>query len=108
MKSTSSIFRLRMSTNLQCSDEYPAFEPFIKLPDRKLKDYYQVIPHPVSFNTLRKHIRGSHNKSETVGTSDFKSWDAFEEEVSSIWKNAKHYNEDGSAISALADDLEVS
>ncbi|KFY86487.1 hypothetical protein V500_07595 [Pseudogymnoascus sp. VKM F-4518 (FW-2643)] len=88
-------------------DEYPTFEPFIKLPDRKLKDYYQVIPHPVSFNTLRKHIRGSHNKSETIGTSDFKSWDAFEEEVSSIWKNAKHYNEDGSAISALADNLEI-
>lgn len=101
-------FGLRMSTNLLCSDEYPAFEPFIKLPDRKLKDYYQVIPHPVSFNTLRKHIRGSHTKSETIGTSDFKSWDAFEEEVSSIWKNARHYNEDGSAISALADNLEVS
>ncbi|OBT55789.1 hypothetical protein VE04_04289 [Pseudogymnoascus sp. 24MN13] len=88
-------------------DEYPTFEPFIKLPDRKLKDYYQVIPHPVSFNTLRKHIRGSHTRSETIGTSDFKSWDAFEEEVSSIWKNAKHYNEDGSAISALADNLEI-
>ncbi|KFY16711.1 hypothetical protein V492_01147 [Pseudogymnoascus sp. VKM F-4246] len=88
-------------------DEYPTFEPFIKLPDRKLRDYYQVIPHPVSFNTLRKHIRGSHNRSETIGTSDFKSWDAFEEEVSSIWKNAKHYNEDGSDISALADSLEI-
>lgn len=97
-----------MSTNLICSDEYPTFEPFIKLPDRKLRDYYQVIPHPVSFNTLRKHIRGSHTRSETIGISDFKSWDAFEEEVSSIWKNAKHYNEDGSAISALADNLEVS
>ncbi|KFY03259.1 hypothetical protein V490_00238 [Pseudogymnoascus sp. VKM F-3557] len=88
-------------------DEYPTFEPFIKLPDRKLKDYYQVIPHPVSFNTLRKHIRGTHMKSETLGATDFKSWDAFEEEVSLIWKNAKHYNEDGSAISALADNLEI-
>lgn len=66
-----------------------------------------MIPHPVSFNTLKKHIRGSHNKSEVVGVSDFKSWDAFEEEASCIWKNAKHYNEDGSAISSLATNLEV-
>lgn len=79
----------------------------MKLPDRKLRDYYHVIPHPVSFNTLRKRIRGSHVRSETIGTSDFKSWDALEEEVSLIWKNAWHYNEDSSVISLLAKDLEV-
>jgi len=79
----------------------------VKLPDRKLRDYYHVVPHPVSFNTLKKRIRGSHGKGEASGISDLKSWDAFEAEVSHMWKNAWRYNEDGSTISALAKELEV-
>jgi len=42
-----------------------------------------------------------------TGSTDFKSWKSFEEEASSIWKNAWHYNEDGSEISLLAKDLQV-
>lgn len=89
------------------SEQHPTFYPFMKLPDRKLRDYYHVVKHPVSFNTLRKRIRGSYAKGEASGMTELKSWDAFEAEVSFIWKNAWSYNEDTSTISALARDLEV-
>ena len=78
-------------------DEFAAFEVFVTLPPRTLKDYYQVIPNPMSLKKLQKLVKGS----------EFKSWAAFEEETSTIWKNAWHYNEDGSEISNLAKDLEV-
>ena len=36
-----------------------------------------------------------------------KSWDSFEHEVSYIWRNAREYNEDGSAIVELAEEIRV-
>jgi hypothetical protein len=72
-----------------------------------LKDYYQVIPHPVSLKGLQKLVRGIRGRTESTGVSEFKTWDAFAEEASSIWKNAYHYNEDGSEIHMLAKDLEA-
>lgn len=36
-----------------------------------------------------------------------KSWQAFEDEISYVWNNARLYNEDGSEISILAGQLEV-
>ena len=39
--------------------------------------------------------------------SDFKSWRALEEETEKIWQNAWQYNEDGSDIAVLAQELEV-
>lgn len=39
--------------------------------------------------------------------TDFKSWATFEDQASLIWKNAYHYNEDGSEISLMAQELEV-
>lgn len=42
------------------------------------------------------------------GVSDFKSWEAFEEQTSLIWRNAREYNEEGSDITLLAGELEVS
>jgi len=42
-----------------------------------------------------------------TGISDFKSWRALEEETEKIWHNAWHYNEDGSDIAVLAQELEV-
>jgi hypothetical protein len=72
-----------------------------------LKDYYQVIPHPVSLKGLQKLVRGVHGRNEPTGVSEFKTWKSFEEEVECIWRNAWHYNEDGSDISILAKDLEV-
>jgi len=89
-------------------DQFSAFEPFITLPSRvEYKDYYKVIQNPVSLKTLQKRVRGVHGKHGATGVSDFKSWVAFEEEASLIWKNAYHYNEDGSDIFVLAKDLEV-
>lgn len=67
-----------------------------------------MIPHPVSLKSLQKKVRGIHGRNEITGASDFKSWKSFEEEASSIWKNAWHYNEDGSDISLLAKELEAS
>ena len=40
-------------------------------------------------------------------TTELKTWDAFENEMSYIWRNAREYNEDGSEISNLSYELEV-
>ncbi|KAM3067631.1 hypothetical protein ACMFMG_000055 [Clarireedia jacksonii] len=87
-------------------DDYYEFEPFVSLPPRSLKDYYQVIPNPNCLKDLHKRVKGIHGKAST-GISDFKTWAAFEEDASLIWKNAFHYNEDGSDIFVLAKELEA-
>ena len=89
------------------SDEFPAFEVFINLPPRSLKDYYQVIQHPLCLKKLQKRVLGIHGRNDSTGVSDFRSWTAFEEEAAHIWGNAWQYNEDGSEISDLAKDLQV-
>ena len=94
--------------NRQYSDDYPYFEPFIYLPPRTLRDYYEVIAEPLSLKALQKQVRGQHGRLEATWVSDFKGWAAFEDQASLIWKNAYHYNEDGSDISTLAQELEVS
>ncbi|KAI0895904.1 Bromodomain-containing protein [Annulohypoxylon nitens] len=86
--------------------EYPYFEPFIYLPPRSLKDYYDIIAEPLSLKALQKQVRGQHGRGGATYVSDFKAWAAFEDQASLIWKNAYHYNEDGSAISLLAQELE--
>ncbi|KAI8628863.1 Bromodomain-containing protein [Xylariaceae sp. FL1651] len=88
------------------SDDYPYFEPFIYLPPRTLKDYYEVIAEPLSLKKLQKQVRGQHGRSEATYVSDFKGWAAFEDQASLIWKNAYHYNEDGSDIFVMAQELE--
>ncbi|KAI0998998.1 hypothetical protein K3495_g9198 [Podosphaera aphanis] len=86
-------------------DDFGAFEPFIKLPSRKeYKDYYNVVTHPVALKDLQKAVKGVRLK--TPGTSEFKTWSAFEEEAAYIWKNAFLYNEDNSDIFKLAMDLQ--
>ncbi|KAI1436891.1 hypothetical protein GGR50DRAFT_648982 [Xylaria sp. CBS 124048] len=84
----------------------PYFEAFIYLPPRTLKDYYEIIAEPLSLKALQKQVRGQHGRSEATYVSDFKSWNAFEDQASLIWKNAYHYNEDGSDIFAMAQELE--
>ncbi|CAJ2500093.1 Uu.00g029460.m01.CDS01 [Anthostomella pinea] len=86
--------------------EYPYFDAFINLPPRTLKDYYEVIAEPLSLNQLRKQVRGQHGRGEATYISDFKTWAALEDQASLIWKNAYHYNEDGSEISLMAKELE--
>ncbi|KAI0446424.1 Bromodomain-containing protein [Xylaria telfairii] len=88
------------------SDDYPYFEPFIYLPPRTLKDYYEVIAEPLSLKALQKQVRGQHGRLEATYVSDFKGWAAFEDQASLIWKNAYHYNEDGSEIFTMAQELE--
>ncbi|KAH8682427.1 Bromodomain-containing protein [Xylariales sp. PMI_506] len=89
------------------SDEYLQFEAFHYLPPRSLKDYFEIIAEPISLKALQKQIRGQHGRNEPTGISDFKTWSQFEDQASLLWKNAYHYNEDGSEIYLLAQDLEV-
>lgn len=83
------------------------YTPFGNLPTRKLEDYYKVIRHPVSLKSVAKRTKGIHGRAPPSNVTDFKTWDAFEEEVSFIWRNAKVYNEDGSDMYNLAIDFEV-
>ena len=80
---------------------------FIQLPSRTLVDYYKIIKHPVSLKALQKQVRGAKGHAPPKGATLLKSWNAFEEEASYIWRNAREYNEDGSEIVRLADQLEV-
>ena len=52
-------------------------------------------------------VRGIKGREKPTGVTLLKSWQAFEDEVSYIWNNAREYNEDGSDISKLAGQLEV-
>ncbi|KAK4905523.1 hypothetical protein LTR49_025198 [Elasticomyces elasticus] len=81
------------------------YSPFGNLPTRKLEDYYQVIRHPVSLKAVAKRCRGQHGRAPPSGVSDFKTWDAFEEEMGFIWRNAWEYNEEGSGMYNLANDF---
>jgi hypothetical protein len=83
------------------------FEPFKDLPPKSLKDYYQIIPNPTSIRQIQLLVRGKQPRGPSTGISPFKSWKSFEDDVSLIWKNAWHYNEDGSEISLLATELKV-
>ena len=83
------------------------FAPFIHLPPRTLLDYYKLIRHPVSLKSVQKLVRGIKGREPPTGSTFLKSWHAFEEEVSYIWRNARDYNEDGSEIFVLSEKLQV-
>lgn len=89
-------------------DNVLIFSPFVTLPSRTLVDYYQLIKHPVSLKSVQKLVKGIHGRAPSTGKSDFQSWDAFGAEVAYIWDNCRTYNEDGSEMYNLANDLEVS
>ncbi|KAL8922178.1 MAG: hypothetical protein Q9172_003680 [Xanthocarpia lactea] len=91
---------------LKNDDDELIVGPFINLPSRDLRDYYRVIKHPVSLKSVQKSVQGVKGRDKPTGISNFKSWATFEEETSCIWKNAYHYNEDGSDISEAARLLE--
>jgi hypothetical protein len=92
---------------MHCRDDLEIFTPFQNLPSRTLTDYYQVIRHPVSLRSVQKKVRGQHGRNPPTWITDFHTWDAFEEEMSYIWDNCRTYNEDGSDMFNLAEDLEV-
>ncbi|KAK7404129.1 hypothetical protein QQX98_010087 [Neonectria punicea] len=81
------------------------FEPFINLPPRALRDYYKVITDPLSIKKLQKMVKGVHGRGDAAGVSDFKTWSAFEEKSKLLWTNAFFYNEEGSEIYTLAQEL---
>lgn len=58
--------------------------------------------------SAQKVVRGIKGREKATGMTVLKSWQAFEDEVSYIWNNAREYNEDGSEISNWASQLEVS
>ncbi|KAL7811234.1 Bromodomain-containing protein [Trichoderma aethiopicum] len=82
------------------------FEPFINLPPRALRDYYKVITDPLSIKKLQKLVKGVQGRNDATGVSEFKSWNAFEEKAKLLWTNAYFYNEEGSDIYVLAQELE--
>ncbi|EEU48121.1 uncharacterized protein NECHADRAFT_75379 [Fusarium vanettenii 77-13-4] len=81
------------------------FEAFINLPPRALKDYYKIITDPLSIRKLQKMVKGAQSRGEVTGISEFKTWNAFEEKSKLLWTNAFYYNEEGSEIYALAQEL---
>jgi hypothetical protein len=66
-----------------------------------------MIPNPISLVELQKKVKGVKGKKDVPRGSEFKTWGAFEDEASYLWKNAWHYNEDESEISELAKTLQV-
>ncbi|KAI4200055.1 MAG: hypothetical protein LQ350_004194 [Teloschistes chrysophthalmus] len=93
--------------DLRNDDDELIVGPFINLPSRELREYYRVIKHPVSLKSVQKAVGGIKGRDKPTGVSHFRSWAAFDEETSCIWKNAYHYNEDGSDISEAARVLET-
>ena len=96
----------RMSTNRSSGETHIA-GPFINLPSREIKDYYQVIKHPLSLKGIMKLVRGVKGREKPTGTTLLSTWQDFEDEMSFIWNNARLYNEDDSEISQLAGELQV-
>ncbi|KAI7781110.1 hypothetical protein LA080_015230 [Diaporthe eres] len=94
-----------LSTRQEEDDEWPYFEPFINLPPKSLKDYYQLIDEPMSLKKLWRAIKGMVGRAGATGVSEFKSWAALEEKASLLWSNAFYYNEEGSEIFELAKEL---
>lgn len=79
----------------------------MNLPDKSLKDYYQLIEDPMSLKKLWRAIKGMQGRGGATGISHFKSWAAMEEKASLLWDNACYYNEEGSEIYELANELKV-
>ncbi|GAM85380.1 hypothetical protein ANO11243_033870 [Dothideomycetidae sp. 11243] len=88
-------------------DDFAEFQPFVNLPSRSLTDYYHLIKKPMCLRMIAKRARGQHGRDAATGITDLKTWDAFEDEVSLIWKNCHEYNEDGSEMFELATKFKV-
>lgn len=67
-----------------------------KPPKRDYPDYYQVIERPTSIADVKSMVR--QNK--------IADWNALAREVRLIWSNAKEYNEPGSPIYEMAEELD--
>jgi hypothetical protein len=65
-------------------------------PKRDYPDYYQIIARPTSITDVRTMVK----------QQKIEDWNAFANEVRLIWRNAKEYNEPGSAIYEMTEELE--
>lgn len=61
----------------------------------------------MSLNRLQKMVKGIHGRNGSKGVTDLKTWAAFEENASLLWENAFYFNEEGSQIYKLAEELKV-
>lgn len=61
----------------------------------------------MSLSAIKKKVQGVVGREAPTGHTLFKSWDAFENAMSLVWKNARIYNEDGSELYNLSIELEV-
>lgn len=68
-----------------------------KPPKRDYPDYYKVIQQPTSISDVRNMVE----------KGKIPDWNSFTKEVRLIWDNAKEYNEPGSPIYEMAEELEV-
>ena len=111
------IFRLNYSTYVRDADRFilfpstsgqEVFYPFLSLPDKTVyKEYYEIIMHPISLRAILKLVRGTDRRKSSTKTNPFRTWQAFEDEVSYLWRNAREFNEDDSEIVAISHKLEV-
>ncbi len=60
----------------------------------------------MSLTSVQKKVKGVVGREQPTGHTLFKNWDSFETTMSVIWKNARIYNEDGSDIYNLSQELE--
>ena len=64
---------------------------FMQLPSREeLPDYYQVIAHPMDINMITRRL----------DTTGYPSMEAFDADVTAVWKNAHTYNSSSSMVRA--------
>jgi hypothetical protein len=73
-----------------------------------LKDYYKMISDPLSLRKLQKMVKGVQGRGEPTNVTEFKTWASFEDKAQLLWTNAYYYNEEGSEIYELAQELEAS
>ena len=66
-----------------------------------------MIQEPLSVKKLQKMVKGVQGRNDATGVSEFKNWSQFEDKMTLLWTNAYYYNEEGSDIYVLAQELEV-
>ena len=66
-----------------------------------------MIKDPMCLKKLQKLVRGVQGRNDVTGVTELKSWAQFEEKAKLLWTNAYYYNEDGSDIFVLAQELET-
>lgn len=70
--------------------------PFERLPDKaEMPEYYQVITQPMAYDVLKKKAK----------RKKYSSTEEFMKDVELMFKNAMHFNEDGSDIHTWAQEL---